>query len=814
MTALHPTPPRSIVGLLAGGLLDLFSSVRFGISMLAILFVYMAVGSAGVLYPIHPNLFHPDAWVHAQLRQWRPFEMTEFEWFHWWPFDLLMILICANIAVTTVRRIPFRPVNYGVWMIHSGILILVVGSFIYFSTKVEGDAPVIRRQVVARWTGEGATGGAVSVAAVPGNRVELPTPDGAWALEVVDVDPNWEILSGDAKGERGYSVSVMVDRPDGTRFIRQAIAGHPDLTEDLLFTSDTTQPVKRAVKETGTPLVEDALSLDLAYRSQDWFYLRNEIEKSWAIYLRPVGASAWIERPIEDLPLYNDYLADRSWVFPIEGQPPLPIDPIDLPVPAVAEDDPLRGTDLRVTGYLRYAVERTRLVAGGPGDPLNPIAFMTISSERGEESKYELEALDPVKRRDDGGLLVFRSISSEEELAPFLEPPVLRFSIPSQEFVAEIPVRSVLLAQEEQGFADLGDTGYAYRVVAVQDEIPLSSGVASIAIIEIRTPDARILRRWVFDDARLTRDVAPDGSGPIHSAPTLLDDAIIATYRPGTGLALIKLVAGPEPNRLRLLNTIGSERPEVLEIAPGRAVEVPGGLTVLVTQYLPKAKVERKPWIVPPSQRDRDAGNHFAMIRVEAPGMEPRWLRFHQYAFEGPQDQLRRFRFEPQRIALSDGREVELLFSRQRLPLPAEIALEEFVLTAHVGGFTGESGTIRNWTSLIRFRDQQGWTDPMPVSVNDPVEHGGLSFFQAQWDPPDPARAEGERASRGLNYTVLGVGNRHGIVTQLAGCTISVMGMLYAFYLKPVIRRRQLEQAAKVATSSPRREHAMAGATT
>jgi len=252
----------------------------------------------------------------------------------------------------------------------------------------------------------------------------------------------------------------------------------------------------------------------------------------------------------------------------------------------------------------------------------------------------------------------------------------------------------------------------------------------------------------------------------------------------------------------------------VLEIAPGRAVEVPGGLTVLVTQYLPKAKVERKPWIVPPSQRDRDAGNHFAMIRVEAPGMEPRWLRFHQYAFEGPQDQLRRFRFEPQRIALSDGREVELLFSRQRLPLPAEIALEEFVLTAHVGGFTGESGTIRNWTSLIRFRDQQGWTDPMPVSVNDPVEHGGLSFFQAQWDPPDPARAEGERASRGLNYTVLGVGNRHGIVTQLAGCTISVMGMLYAFYLKPVIRRRQLEQAAKVATSSPRREHAMTGATT
>ena len=130
-------------------LLDLFSSVKMGITLLAILFVYMAVGSAGLLYPIHPNLLHPDAWVHAQIRQWRPFEMTEFEWFHWWPFDVLVILICANIAVTTVRRIPFRPVNYGVWMIHTGILILSVGSFIYFGTKVEGDTPVLRRLVVA-----------------------------------------------------------------------------------------------------------------------------------------------------------------------------------------------------------------------------------------------------------------------------------------------------------------------------------------------------------------------------------------------------------------------------------------------------------------------------------------------------------------------------------------------------------------------------------------------------------------------------------------------------------------------------------------
>jgi hypothetical protein len=73
--------------------------------------------------------------------------------------------------------------------------------------------------------------------------------------------------------------------------------------------------------------------------------------------------------------------------------------------------------------------------------------------------------------------------------------------------------------------------------------------------------------------------------------------------------------------------------------------------------------------------------------------------------------------------------------------------------------------------------------------VNEPVEHAGLSYFQSQWDPPDEAR-DGTLASAGLNYTVLGVGNRHGVWIQLAGCVIACLGMAYAFYVKPVIKRR------------------------
>ena len=57
--------------------------------------------------------------------------------------------------MTTIRRIPFNALKLGVWMIHSGMIILAVGSVIYFGTKVEGDTPVFRRAVVI--TGPGVT---------------------------------------------------------------------------------------------------------------------------------------------------------------------------------------------------------------------------------------------------------------------------------------------------------------------------------------------------------------------------------------------------------------------------------------------------------------------------------------------------------------------------------------------------------------------------------------------------------------------------------------------------------------------------------
>ena len=53
-----------------------------------------------------------------------------------------------------------------------------------------------------------------------------------------------------------------------------------------------------------------------------------------------------------------------------------------------------------------------------------------------------------------------------------------------------------------------------------------------------------------------------------------------------------------------------------------------------------------------------------------------------------------------------------------------------------------------------------------------------------------------------MNYTGLGIGNRNGVWIQLAGCCLMVAGMIFAFYVKPFMKRRRAAQSrAKIGNS-------------
>jgi len=801
----EPTMARRSLPRVGGPLapvIDLFSSVRLGIVLLALLFLYMSVGSAGILYPVHPNVFHPDAWVHAQFRQWRPFEMTEFEWFHWWPFDLLMGLLSANIIITTIRRIPFKPVNYGVWMIHTGIIVLVVGSVIYFGQKVEGEAPVIRRAVVVSI--KDAAGAVIArerVIAVPGARAQVGTGADPYLIEVADIDPSWELLSGSDQGKRAFSVTLTVNRGD-QRFMRQVVAGYPEYTEDLVLTDDPQQPVKRArkVNPDGNPIIDGALAVDLEYEGQQWFYLRNDLAKSWALYVRTPGDGPWTMRPIDGMPLYNDHIASRDEVFNGDATP---IDPIDLAVPAVDPKDPFQDVDFRVTGFLRYALDRSKWMAGSERDPFNPVVILEVAQAAAagaagaQADRYQLQALDPERSMADGGILRAQVIKDEAELTRATSIPSLRVTVPSIGFDGSLPINppaaGAPVATTPIGAAD---SGWSYRVVAVQDRLTIGDVTADVAIVEITSPE-RTWRRWAFSNPSMTRDLPPEDQGQQQPLPP--DPSITMVYEPAEEGALLTVLIGPGPNQLRLASSIGSMRSAPQPIEAGKPFALPSGLTITLLEYLPNAVAVTKPFIVPPEERQRDARELFSRALVAGPGGGAQWLDYHPYVFDRRADALRRHPFEPTVVELGGGRKAEVLFSRRREPMPTAVALDDFILATHIGGYTGEASTIRDYTSMLRFDDGAGWSQPVPCSVNAPVEHDGWWFFQAQWDPPDQARFEGDRASRGLNYTVLGVANREGVVIQLLGCVISVLGMCYAFYVKPIIKRRHREAALALA---------------
>jgi hypothetical protein len=234
-----------------------------------------------------------------------------------------------------------------------------------------------------------------------------------------------------------------------------------------------------------------------------------------------------------------------------------------------------------------------------------------------------------------------------------------------------------------------------------------------------------------------------------------------------------------------MLTSIRGDEPTNEPLVLGVPTPLTGDITLTLNRVEPNAVTETKPIIVPKFQQDPSASNMYSMVRVTLPTKEggvSAWLPYHHYAFESTKEAARRFRYNPTKLRLPNGKIIECMFSRERAALPKPVVLERFEVDSHLGGFTGSTSSILNWRSIIRFLD--GNESTLAVSVNDPQSYGEYWFFQSQWDPPD-----GE--SQGLNYTVLGVGNRHGVLQMLLGCCLTVAGMIWAFYVKPMIKRKR-----------------------
>lgn len=769
---LKPHPP---VIRLAG----LLTSTWFGVSLLVILFVYSSIGSA---LPF--------------VRQKPFFEMTELEWFCWWPFGLLIFIMCLNILIVTIRRIPLTPVSLGAWIIHAGVLVLCIGSVWYFGFKVEGDSPLVRRRITVALPGTEPA----SFPAIP--NAGAMAGDDQYRVSVFEIQPEWELPVDDSTTEtarRAFKVTLLVQSPEQS-FLRELYAGMPELTQDLVETGQMQPPVDYAMNVLGRPLADEAVDIRLDYESQRYFYVSN----SSAVYLREVGSDQWVQRPIRRLPRFNDRISspDNVWIMPGDEDTPR-LGGLQLAVPPANEEDPLPGVVFTITDYLRYAVPRSRYVSGG--DQLNPVVEARLETSDGRSSDSVLAAFDPARNMSSEGLVAFVWVGSEaerQELAA-VRPPELHIAVPEHSVDLRTDIPGTVAANPDLGFTEIEGTDYSYRVLDTRLNQSINETTLSVVFVEIKRGDEQFLR-WVFDDPDLSRDY-PLGGGMGHSEELEFDEGIRIEFIPGRlPPAPITLIGGPQPDDLSTLVAIESANPSIAPTVIGENVELREGVFFTVTRYSSFGRDERRPMIVPRSQRVRDAGVLNSQINIsvpDGPSARTTWLSFNSYVFRDASSALRRYPYKSSIISLSDGRQIELLYSRRRMELPSPAVLDDFVIDSHIGGFTGETTSIRNWTSVVRFGEDVPRSAPVDVSVNAPASRDGFWYFQSSWDPPEQADFHGQGASNGLNYTILGVANRPGVLVQLTGCCMIVVGLIYAFYIKPIIRRRLTAAYAGEATS-------------
>lgn len=752
-------------------ILDLFSSVWFGITLMVLIFIYLTVGSAGILYPTSLNIFDSANWRYELLRTWRWIDKTEMEFFSWWPFTLLIGLFVANMVTVTVRRIRFNLLNLGVWTIHTGIVILALGSVYYFGSKLEGDTPVFRRHVVIE-----APGAAEQRLVVrQGNTTSVMSERGAYTFRITEINPAWPLLSGEDAGKTACSVNIAVTTPTDS-FIRQMLIGYPQYTEDIIPGQG------RAIKSLGRKLIDEQLAMRFEYEPQDYFYLMD----SAAVYMREVGQREWIERPIDGLPHYGDHIASATEVWQPDGDPVVLADPLAITVSAADSNDPAPELDLLVTGRLRYSTgDEVRAVPGS--QQLNPVVGVTVE-RLGRQSRMELAAFEPRLADATDGSVGFRWAESNDEVESLAQQVGgrVRVSIPEAGVTTSIPVTDTLATQPEMPFTPIDGTQWSVRVRGAQRNITLpKGGSVSVAIVEFKSAD-RLITRWVADNPSSTRDVHND-HGMVPPDP-----AIHATFEPGAEMLII---GGPQPQQLQLVYQDADTRQR---LAIGGAPTSIGDTSLSVTHLIPNAAFERRPVITPKRERDTRAGEFYSRVKVlmrQGSWSQEIWLSHHRYPLESAQ-YAARFRYEPTVVTLPDGRRVEMIFSRKRWPLPAALALEDFELKTHTGGYTGQTTSVKDFVSRLRVFRNGEWSEPFRASLNKPASDGGMYYFQSEWDP-------GEMA-----FTGLGVGNRKGVYIQLYGTCLAVAGMIFVFYIKPIIIRRRRQRVwQEVEEQQARAEH-------
>lgn len=731
-----------------------------------------------------------DQYSGVTVRRLPALEMSELEFYAWWPLTTLLVLFVINMIVATVRRIEFRFEYLGVLSVHSGLVIMALGSAFYGTFKREGDTLLIAGPPDAQGQ---PTLGPVETGffdnTIPALLVHQQGKTSPTGNPLVEHRP----IVGLPR-YNDYNLNALEARlgrlppPKGS-------PGDQGRTLDLLVPS--AEPADAATKKVD-PDIEVRVVGYAAYADPD---------QAWETSLDPGGGRGGAgDQPLRIIKVQASRTLENGQVQtrdlpPLEMRPLEPASRAQLLFQNLFQVEYVRGLSPARWDLLTQPMPTEPPLPSGqtalhalrvalPGQPARLLAVeegsrLTLDDPQGGVWTLEVRSIRPAPS------LPFITKGYEGATSPEVTVRVTPPPLPPAQAAGDAPKPApfdrIIFARFPELNQDLGTT-------------PRPDGR-----MDRRAPDERIIIEHL------------DGS----VVQVVFDETAQGSPRDPDVRAVVRLPGQP-PRVLTALKT-------------GGKVTVGGMVTIdLLDRY---AHAERV--LVPaPVRLDRrtmdKTGNHTqAMVAVEvrqvnAEGVpvwsRREWVPFTKFRPLSPRDTTT--------FRLPDGRALEVTFGRLWRPLPDMwLQLADFEMYPYP-----HSTQPRDFKSTLRLtriiRDESG----APIGTRESTEHTSLNepllaspyvadahrgavlgllawvadrlgpnrykFSQAGWDAQGwndtKAAADAGRMPRPVaKFTILGVGNNPGIYIIAAGAVMMCLGVPWAFYVKPWIVRRRARRVAQ-----------------
>jgi hypothetical protein len=715
-------------------------------------------------------------------------EMSELEYYSWWPLRVILMLFVVNMVVATVRRIEFTFKNIGVLTVHTGIVVIALGSVYYSGLKLEGDTVLLSGELDKR-TGTPTLGPAQDIF-YDNTDVALYVTQGIeWEQRLLKATPRYN----------DYNLGAYTGQSAWER------TGRP-----LPWLRSAQRDLSLPVMPSKTGLIDKDISFRVVgyshYANPLTDYMRYDTRRRTAVLMNQA-----------DNPLRLVYLHS---LLPDER--------------GVVSDDPVNAFVLMP----KSPKDRLSIVRADDERPVFSVEYTTGPEGGMTEQRWnDLRTPDPQSGRH---TLVIEVPQAEGQ------PPKRTVVTAFEGAVAlhagyTISVQKILPTPPfpiiTQGFRDAETTTAELRITPPTGDPYTRYVYARFSQLDqdvFDTPQA---------DGRPNRRAA-DAS--IRTA--LLESDHVAVYidepvpgpggEPGPMRAIVRTPGG-------VVKVLDSILPE--PAAEGLANETPGSpqhwlrnvvdkLSLRVGDRWQHAVKRNRPELVPEMERQKDdIGTHRkAMLAVEvsvpdagdgAPWSEVVWLPFQQYmglGMGGSED-----------VRLPDGRRVTVGFGRLQHPLPNfKLQLAKFEMLSY-----DHRGAPRDYQSRVRVVpvDQPGrragfdayehitqlnaplmapfhWSEQRSFVGNlfgrlaSGLSPHQFKFSQAGWDQQGWQESQ-KQVDAGLlpepfaKFTILGVGNNPGIHVIALGSILMGVGIPWAFYVKPWLVQREKKKLAAMAAA-------------